>query len=218
MARLCGVAYGVACANGTAALGLGPGDNAIVQTGATPVLVDVEPDTLCLDPAQVASAITPATKKAIIPVHMYGYPAEMEAMLALARGHGLKVIEDAAQVHRTSYHGRVLGSLGVMGCLSFFANKLITIGEGGMIVSDDPELARRLRLLRNLAHGSCRFEHHELGLNYRLTNLQAALGLAQLERLEAIKQNKDGYRRRLQPGPGRSVRDYTVLELPLPRL
>ncbi|MFH1033844.1 MAG: DegT/DnrJ/EryC1/StrS family aminotransferase [Pseudomonadota bacterium] len=209
MAQLCGVAHGVACANGTAALhlacaalGLGPGDeviapafsivstaNAIVQTGATPVLVDVEPDTLCLDPRQAALAVTPRTR-AIMPVHMYGHPAEMDAILALARDKGLKVIEDAAQVHGASYHGRPLGGLGDMGCFSFFANKLITTGEGGMVVTSDEGLARRLSLLRNLAHGAKRFEHHELGFNYRLTNLQAALGLAQLERLEAIKAGK----------------------------
>ncbi len=209
MARLCAVAHGVACANGTAALhlacaalGLGPGDeviapafsivstaNAIGQTGATPVLVDVEPDTLCLDPRQAAAALTPASK-AIMPVHMYGHPAEMDAILELARAHGLKVIEDAAQVHGASYHGRPLGGLGDMGCFSFFANKLITTGEGGMVVTDDEHLAQRLRLLRNLAHGAKRFEHHELGFNYRLTNIQAALGLAQLERLEAIKLKK----------------------------
>ncbi|MBI4799827.1 MAG: DegT/DnrJ/EryC1/StrS family aminotransferase [Desulfarculus sp.] len=200
---------GVACSNGTTALhlacvalGLGPGDeviapafsiistaNAIQQSGARPVLVDVEPDTLCLDPRRVAAAITPRTK-AIMPVHMYGHPADMDPLLELARGHGLRVIEDAAQVHGASYQGRVLGGLGDLGCFSFFANKLITTGEGGMVVTDDADLAGRLRLLRNLAHGPKRFEHHELGYNYRLTNIQAALGLAQLERLEAIKTAK----------------------------
>lgn len=209
MAQLCGVAHGVACCNGTAALhlacaalGLGPGDeviapafsiistaNAIVQTGATPVLVDVEPDTLCLDPRAVRAAITPRTK-ALMPVHMYGHPAEMDPLLDLAREHGLKVIEDAAQVHGASYRGRVLGGLGDLGCFSFFANKLVTTGEGGMVVTDDAGLAARLRSLRNLAHGARRFEHAELGFNYRLTNLQAALGLAQLERLEAVKARK----------------------------
>lgn len=209
MAELCGVAHGVACSNGTtalhlacAALGLGPGDeviapafsiistaNAIVQTGATPVLVDVEPDTLCLDPGRVAAAITPRTR-AIMPVHMYGHPADMDPLLELARARGLKIIEDAAQVHGAGYQGRALGGLGDLGCFSFFANKLITTGEGGMVVTDDADLAGRLRLLRNLAHGPRRFEHHELGYNYRLTNIQAALGLAQLERLEAIKAAK----------------------------
>ena len=225
MAELCGVGHGVACANGTVALhlacvalGLGPGDevicpafsiistaNSIVQTGATPVLVDVEPDTLCLDPALAAAAVTPRTK-AIMPVHMYGHPAEMDAILALARAHGLAVIEDAAQVHGGGYRRKPLGGIGQMGCFSFFANKLVTTGEGGMVVTDDPALAARLRLLRNLAHGPKRFEHHELGFNYRLTNLQAALGLAQLERLEATKARKaaigDRYNRNLGDLPG----------------
>ncbi|MCA1905592.1 MAG: DegT/DnrJ/EryC1/StrS family aminotransferase [Desulfarculus sp.] len=225
MAALCQVGHGVACANGTAALhlacaalGLGPGDevicpafsiistaNSIVQTGATPVLVDVEPDTLCLDPALAARAVTPRTR-AIMPVHMYGHPAEMDPIMDLARRHGLVVIEDAAQVHGGGYKQKPLGGIGQMGCFSFFANKLITTGEGGMVVTDDPELARRLRLLRNLAHGPRRFEHHELGFNYRLTNLQAALGLAQLERLEATKARKaaigDRYNQNLADLPG----------------
>mgnify|MGYP000845345629 FL=1 len=225
MAALCQVGHGVACANGTAALhlacaalGLGPGDevicpafsiistaNSIVQTGATPVLVDVEPDTLCLDPALTAQAVTPRTR-AIMPVHMYGHPAEMDPLMDLARQHGLAVIEDAAQVHGGGYKGRPLGGIGQMGCFSFFANKLITTGEGGMVVSDDPELAQKLRRLRNLAHGPKRFEHHELGFNYRLTNLQAALGLAQLERLEATKARKaaigDRYNHNLADLPG----------------
>ena len=209
MAGLCGVAHGVACVNGTAALhlacvalGLGPGDeviapafsiistaNGIVQTGARPVLVDVQPDTLCLDPERAAAAITSATR-AIMPVHMYGHPADMDPILDLARRHGLAVMEDAAQVHGAAYRGRPLGGIGHLGCFSFFANKLITTGEGGMVVTDDPELAARLKSLRNLAHGARRFEHAELGFNYRLTNLQAALGLAQLERLSAIKARK----------------------------
>jgi perosamine synthetase len=209
MAELCGVGHGVACANGTAALhlacaalALGPGDeviapafsiistaNAIVQTGATPVLADVEPDTLCLDPAQIEARIGPHTK-AIMPVHMYGHPAEMDAIMAIAGRHGLAVIEDAAQVHGAAYHGRPLGGIGHLGCFSFFANKLITTGEGGMVVTNDPALADRLRLLRNLAHGRRRFEHEELGFNYRLTNLQAAVGQAQLERLGQIKAAK----------------------------
>ncbi len=209
MAALCGVGQGVACANGTAALhlacaalGLAPGDeviapafsiistaNAIVQTGATPVLVDVEPDTLCLDPVQIESKVGPRTK-AIMPVHMYGHPADMDPIMEIAGRHGLAIIEDAAQVHGAAYRGRPLGGIGTMGCFSFFANKLITTGEGGMVVTNDESLAERLRLLRNLAHGRRRFEHEELGFNYRLTNLQAAVGLAQLERLEEIKTAK----------------------------
>jgi perosamine synthetase len=220
MAALCGVAHGVACANGTAALHLAcaaldmqPGDevicpsfsivstaNSIVQAGAAPVLVDVEPDTLCLDPAAVAAAVTPRTR-AIMPVHMYGHPADMDPIMDLARAHGLMVIEDAAQVHGGGYKQRPLGGIGHLGCFSFFANKLVTTGEGGMVVTDDPALARRLGLLRNLAHGPRRFEHFEFGFNYRLTNLQAALGLAQLERLAATKARKaaigDRYNRNL---------------------
>ncbi len=220
MADLCRVSHGVACANGTVALHLacqalelGPGDevicpsfsiistaNSIVQSGAAPVLVDVEPDTLCLDPAQVASAVTSHTK-AIMVVHMYGHPADMDPIMAIAKQHGLAVIEDAAQVHGAAYRGRPLGGIGHIGCFSFFANKLITTGEGGMVVTNDEKLAGRLRLLRNLAHAEKRFLHREFGYNYRLTNLQAALGLAQLERLRETKALKaaigDRYNRNL---------------------
>jgi perosamine synthetase len=205
-AERCGVAHAVAVSNGTAALhvalvalGLGPGDeaivptltfvataNAVAYTGATPVLVDSEPVTWNLDPEAVAAAITPRTK-AIVPVHLYGHPAEMDAILEVAAEHGLPVVEDAAEAHGALYKGRPVGSLGRAGTFSFYGNKIVTTGEGGMVVSDDAELAERIRVLRD--HGmepGRRYWHPVLGFNYRLTNLQAALGVAQLEKLDEI--------------------------------
>lgn len=205
-----GAEHALTVANGTVALhlalvalGIGPGDEVIVPTltfaasaaavihaGATPVLVDVEPDTWCIDPAAVEAALTPRAK-AIMPVHLYGQPAAMDRLLALAERRGLKVVEDAAEALGTLYHGRHVGILGDAGTFSFFGNKLITTGEGGMILFKDPEAARRARMLRD--HGmdpERRYWHLEVGYNYRLTNLQAAIGVAQLERVEALAENK----------------------------
>jgi perosamine synthetase len=210
-AAYCGRRYGVAVSNGTvalqlavAALGLGPGDEvimpaftiiscamAIVYQGAVPVLVDADPETWCMDVAQVAARITPRTR-AIMPVHIYGHPVEMDPLLELARKHGLAIVEDAAEAHAAEYLSRLgsrpewrrCGSFGDLSCFSFYANKLVTSGEGGMVVTDDEALAQRLRLLRNLAFlPSQRFLHEELGFNFRMTNIQAAIGLAQVERI-----------------------------------
>jgi perosamine synthetase len=210
-ARICDVPYGVACSSGTAAihlaleaLGIGPGDevmipsftlivsaNMVCLTGATPVLVDVRPDTWCIDPALIEAKITPRTK-AVMVVHMYGHPCDMDPILALAKRYRLAVIEDAAQAHGATYHGRVVGGIGHLGVFSFYANKIITTGEGGMLVTHDRAIADRAALLRNQAFEEERFVHHHVGFNYRMTNIQAAIGLAQCERFaEKIRRKRE---------------------------
>jgi perosamine synthetase len=202
-AELCDAPFAVSCSSGTAALHLAlealeirRGDEVIIPaftlivsanmvclTGATPVLVDVRPDTWCIDSDLIESKITPRTR-AIMAVHMYGHPCDMEPILAIARKHNLFVIEDAAEAHGARYHGRPVGALGDVGVFSFYANKTITTGEGGMLVTRDPVVAERAALLRNQAFEAERFVHRDVGFNYRLTNLQAAIGLAQCERFE----------------------------------
>ncbi|MDP9190833.1 MAG: DegT/DnrJ/EryC1/StrS family aminotransferase [Acidobacteriota bacterium] len=203
-AAYCGAEYGVAVSNGTAALeiavqalDLQPGDEVIVPTftiiscllaileaGGTPVLVDSDPLTWCLDIDQLADRITPRTR-AILPVHMYGHPAEMDTILDLADRHGLDVVEDAAEAHGATYKGRRVGAFGRLSCFSFYANKIITTGEGGMVLCRSEADAERLRTLRNLCfRKERRFWHTELGHNFRLTNLQAAVGLAQVEKID----------------------------------
>jgi perosamine synthetase len=211
-AAYCGRRFGVAVSNGTvalelavAALDIGPGDEvilpsftiiscalAVVRAGATPVLVDADRDTWCMDVAQVEAKVTPRTK-AIMPVHIYGHPVDMQPLVELADRRGLAIIEDAAEAHgaeyrRTDQGGRAwrrCGSFGLLSCFSFYANKLVTTGEGGMVLTDDEEVAKRLRTLRNLAfEPGRRFLHRELGFNFRLTNVQAAIGLAQVERID----------------------------------
>lgn len=196
--------YGVAVSNGSVAidaailaLGIGKGDEvimptftiiscaaAIVRAGAKPVLVDSNPDDWNMNINQIEAKITSKTK-AIMVVHIYGLPVDMKAVVALANKHGLKIIEDAAEQHGQLYDGKPIGSFGDISTFSFYPNKHITTGEGGMIMTDDPHLAERCRSLRNLCFiPEKRFIHHELGFNFRMTNLQAALGLAQLERLD----------------------------------
>jgi perosamine synthetase len=202
-ARYCGTEYALAVSNGTtglhlalAALGVGPGDevivpdltfvataNAVAYTGATPILADIEADTLCLDVASASSLITPRTK-AIMPVHLYGHPADMDALTEVADAHGLAIIEDAAEAHGAEYKGRRVGGLGKCGLFSFYGNKIITTGEGGMLTTNDRELYERAKRLRDHAMSpQRRYFHEERGFNYRITNLQAALGVAQLERI-----------------------------------
>jgi len=196
--------HGVAVSNGSVALdtavvalGLGPGDEvilptstiiscaaAIVRAGAKPVLVDCDSRTWNMDVGEVEARITARTK-AIMAVHIFGLPVDMDPLLALVRKHGLKLIEDAAEVIGQTYRGRPCGSFGEVSTFSFYPNKHVTTGEGGMLVVDDPALAARCRSLRNLCFKpEQRFVHDELGWNFRLTNLQAALGVAQLERLD----------------------------------
>lgn len=199
-----GARHGVAVCNGTAALetalyaaGIGRGDEVIMPTftivsclvaalrlGAIPVLVDVEPETWGMDVRQIASRITPRTR-AILPVHMYGHPVDMDPVLALAEQHRLVVIEDAAEVHGAEYRGRRCGSLGHLSAWSFYANKIINTGEGGMVLTSDDGMAARARSYRNLCfRPERRFYHTEFGYNFRMTNMQAALGVAQVERVE----------------------------------
>jgi len=199
-----GLKYGVAVSNGTAALetglaaiGITQGDEIIMPTftiiscaiaairfGAKPILVDSEPETWNMDVSQIESKISDKTK-AIMPVHIYGHPVDMDPVMELADKHGLKTIEDAAEVHGAKYKGRSAGSIGDVGCFSFYANKIITTGEGGMVVTDDDEIAKKAREYRNLCFKpEKRFYHTELGYNYRMTNLQAAVGVAQLEQIE----------------------------------
>jgi perosamine synthetase len=221
-----GCAHAVACANGTvalhlalAALGLGPGDEVIVPaftmiatasavryTGATPILVDAEPVYGNLDPERVAAAITPRTR-AIIAVHIYGHPADMRRLRAIADAHGLALLEDAAEAHGAEIGGEPVGGFGRAGTFSFYANKIVTSGEGGMVTTNDAALDRVLRRLRDHAFSPERhFWHEYVGFNYRMTNLQAAVGLAQTERLAAIvaarRQLRTLYDARLGAIPG----------------
>lgn len=210
IAKRLGVEHVLAVSNGTVALhlallalGVGAGDevlvpnltfaatiNTVIQAGATPVMVDVDPQSWNMDPAAAAAAVTPRTK-AIMPVHLYGQPAEMDALTALAARHKLFTIEDAAEAMASAYKGQPCGAIGDAGTFSFFSNKLITTGEGGAVVFRDAAVAQRARRLRD--HGmdaAKRYWHVEVGYNYRLTNLQAAVGCAQLERLDEFLAGK----------------------------
>jgi len=210
MAARVGRKHGIAVCNGSAALDaavaaldLKPGDEvilpsftiiscgaAIVRAGATPVVVDSEPATWNMDVNAVAARITPRTR-AIMPVHIYGLPVDMAPLEALARKHGLAIVEDAAEAHGQKYQGRDCGSFGDLSVFSFYPNKHVTSGEGGMILTDSDALAARCRDLRNLCFKPPRrFVHEELGWNLRMTNLQAAVGVAQLERLDEFIERK----------------------------
>lgn len=202
--------FGIAVSNGSVALdaavvalGLGTGDEvilpsftiiscaaAIVRAGATPVVIDADPLTWNMDVSKLEAAITPRTK-AIMVVHIYGLPVDMGPVLDVANKYGLKIIEDAAEMHGQTWKDRPCGSFGEISTFSFYPNKHVTTGEGGMILTDDPSLAEKLRSLRNLCFAPPRrFIHEELGWNLRMTNLQAALGVAQLERLDSFVQRK----------------------------
>ena len=225
-ATYCGTSYAVSVSNGTtalhlalAALGMTAGDeviipdltfiataNAVKYTGADVVLVDVDDETLCINPQAIECAITSKTK-AIIPVHLYGHPANMEEINRIAKKHNLFVIEDAAEAHGARVNGIKVGGLGDMGVFSFYGNKIITTGEGGMITTNNEALYQRLRFLRDHAMSKQkRYWHTEVGFNYRMTNMQAALGLAQLERIEEILAKKntifEWYRDALADFPG----------------
>jgi perosamine synthetase len=225
-AAAAGCRFGVACSSGTAALhlllatlGLQPGDevilpaftmiataNAVTYTGATPVLVDAEPRSWNLDVGLVEQKITPRTR-AIIAVHTYGHPVDVDPLRALAERHRLHLVEDAAEGHGAVYHGRQVGSLGDAAIFSFYGNKIVTTGEGGMITTDDQRLADLARQLRGHAFSPQRhFWHEYLGFNYRMTNLQAAVGLAQTERLGDLvarrRRNACGYTGALAKVPG----------------
>jgi len=208
-AAYCGCEHGVAVSSGTAALqlavaaaGVGRGDEVLVSAStniatalaayhnnAVPVPVDSEEVTWNLDPDLVEGLITSRTR-AIIPVHLFGHPADMDRICAISRHHNLVVIEDCAESHGATWRGRMTGSFGDMGCFSFYANKIITTGEGGMVVTNDGQLAERLRLLRNLAFGKLRFYHEVAGYNFRMTGYQAAMGLAQLAMIDRFIADK----------------------------
>lgn len=233
-ADYCGMRYGIAVSNGTTALqvaiaclDLQPGDEVILPTftiiscaqavtynSVVPVLVDSEPRTWCMDVNQLADKITSRTR-AIMPVHIYGHPVDMDPVLSIAKQYGLKVIEDAAEAHGAQYLSNRghpnqtwhrCGGLSDISVFSFYANKLVTTGEGGMILTNDPMMADQARSLRNLCfRRERRFYHTQLGNNFRLTNLQAAIGLAQIERMPQTIAKKrwigESYTRRLKDIP-----------------
>ena len=207
-AEYIGVEHAVAMANGTLALDaalkalkLGPGDevitsafsfiassNCVLFQGAKPVFADIDPRSFDIDPSDVAEKITAKTK-AIIPVHLYGQPAEMDALTEIAEDHGVALVEDAAQAHGAEYKGRKVGGLGDIGCFSFYATKNMTTGEGGIITTNNSELARKVRLLRN--HGDTGKYHHViLGYNYRMSEASAAVGSVQLRKLDELNERR----------------------------
>jgi perosamine synthetase len=209
-AKYVGVKYGVATSNGTAALhlalaalGVRPHDevivpdltfaatiNAVLYVGAKPVIVDIDPTYWCLGPSKLRKAITSRTK-AIIPVHLYGHPCDMDAILEVAERQGLYVIEDAAEAHGAEYKGRRVGCFSHIACFSFYGNKIITTGEGGMCLTNDEGVMEKMRILRD--HGmnpDKKYWHNIVGFNYRMTNLQAALGVAQLSKIEKFIEKK----------------------------
>ncbi len=229
-AEYCECKYGVAVSNGTTALqlavaaaGIGPGDEVLISTstniatalgvihnGATPVPVDSEDMTWNLNLDLIEGLITPRTK-AIIPVHLYGHPVDMDRLMEIANKHNLMVIEDAAEAHGATIRGRKAGSFGQMSCFSFYANKIITTGEGGMVLTNDASLAERLRLLRNLGFTTPRFRHDVAAYNFRMTGYQAAMGVAQLQKIEAIITEK----RRMAHTYNRYLSDIPGLRLPV---
>lgn len=205
-ANYCGCKYGISTTSGTTALhlalaclGIGPADEvivpsftmiatvfAVVYTGAKPVLVDSEPETWNIDTAKIEDVVTKRTK-AIIPVHIYGHPCDMGPIMKIADKYNLQVIEDAAEAHGAEYKGRKVGGIGRIGCFSFYANKIITTGEGGMVVTDDEVIADKARSLKDLSFSEeQRFLHTDLGFNYRMMNIQAAIGKAQFEKINEL--------------------------------
>jgi perosamine synthetase len=231
--KLMGCAHGVAVCNGSvaievalAALKIGAGDevilptftimscaSAIVRAGAMPVVVDCQADTWNLDPDLIAAKITIRTK-AIIAVHIYGLPVDMDPIIELARRRNLYIIEDAAEQHGQTYKGRPVGSLGDISTVSFYPNKLVTTGEGGMVLTNDPALAARCRDLRNLCFDAeRRYIHTELGWNFRMSNVQAALGVAQLERIDETIAKK----RRIGAWYQHALGGRPLLQLPVER-
>lgn len=228
-----GCKFGIAVSNGSGALDIavqalkiGSGDEVIMPTftiispaqsvvraGAIPVLIDSDPTTFNMDVSQIEAKITSKTK-AIIVVHIYGLPVDMDPVLELCKKHNLYLIEDAAEMHGQTYKGKMCGSFGDISIFSFYPNKHITTGEGGMLLTNNPELAERCSKLRNLAFEpkGRRFIHHELGWNYRMTNMQAALGLAQLEKIEAHVTKKRSIGSEYQSG----LKEIKGFQLPLP--
>lgn len=226
-----GVKYGVAVSNGTAALhvsllslGIGAGDEVIVpafsmgacflsvlHAGAKPIFVDCELETYNIDTDKIEEKITPKTK-AIMAVHTYGHACDMDRINAIARKHNLKVIEDSAEAHGGTYKGKKCGTLGDIGCFSFYANKIITTGEGGMIVTNDKSLAEAARKFKDLCHSDKkRFVHEKVGYNYRLTNLQAAVGLGELTHIEEYLEKKNAMAKRY----GEGLKNISGIKIPV---
>lgn len=225
-----GCKYGVAVSSGTTALhlavsaaGIGTDDEVlissstniatalgVVHNGAIPVPIDCEEGTWNLDLSLIESLITPNTK-AIIPVHLFGHPVDMHALMEIAEKYDLVVIEDCAESHGATCRGKMTGSFGDMGCFSFYANKVITTGEGGMVVTNDEALYAKLRLLRNLAFTEPRFRHEVAGYNFRMTGYQAAMGLAQTRRIEQIIDDK----RRVAHTYNKYLSNVPGLQLPI---
>jgi perosamine synthetase len=208
--RFCGCQYGISVTNGTtalhlalASLGIGKDDEILISTytnmatffaahyqGAIPIPIDILEDTWNLDPSRLESKITPRTK-AIIVVHIFGHPVEMDPVLEIAKKYNLFLIEDCAQAHGAEYKGKRVGSFGDVGCFSFYANKIITTGEGGMVVTNHPDIVQKAKSLKSLAFGEPeKFMHTAIGFNYRMTNVQAAMGCAQLEKIDWLIERK----------------------------
>lgn len=230
-ASYCGVKYGISVSNGTVALqmairclDLKEGDEVIMPTftiiscamalvynGIKPVLVDSEDRTWNMNVNEIEGKITKKTK-AIMVVHIYGHPCKMDKIFELAAKYDLKVIEDAAEAHGAEYKGRKCGGLGDISCFSFYANKIVTTGEGGMVLTDNKDYAERLRYLRNLSfRPERRFYHTELGYNFRLTNIQAAIGLAQIGRIEKSVEKK----RQIACSYDKELKNLSCLTLPM---
>jgi len=211
-AEFCGTKYAISCANGTAALhlalaaaGVKAGDEVLVSTltnmasffaviylGARPVPVDIDPETLTMDPEDLRRKIT-ARSRGVMVVHLFGHPTDMDPINEISKQHGLMVFEDSAEAHGATYKGRIVGSLGLASGFSFFANKVLATGEGGMVTTDDAQVAKKARSLKALAFGTQnKFMHEDVGFNYRMTNLQAALGCGQMlvaDKLVAQRRN-----------------------------
>ncbi len=229
-AGFCGCKYGVACSSGTAALhmavaaaGIKEGDEVLVSAStniatalaayhnrAVTVPVDSEPETWNLNLDLIEGLISSRTR-AILPVHLYGHPVDMERVMEIARRHNLIVIEDCAESHGALVRGKMTGSFGHMACFSFYANKIITTGEGGMVVTNDVSLADKLRLLRNLSFSKPRFWHPIPAFNFRMTGFQAAMGLAQLKKIRSIIDAK----RNLARTYNRYLMNIPGLQLPI---
>lgn len=230
IAKVCGVKHAVSVCNGTQALyvglkilNIGKGDevivpdftfiasaNAVVWTGAKPVFVDVDAETFNIDPKKIEKAITSRTK-AIMPVHLYGQSADMEAVMRIARKHKLFVIEDAAQGIGVKFKGKPVGGFGEVGCLSFYADKTITTGEGGMVLTNDQKLARRVFILQNQGRaGRGWYIHENLGYNFRMCDFQAAVGLGQLAKLPLIIKRK----KRIERLYRKYLKDVPQVKLP----
>lgn len=225
------VSYATTTTNGTtalhlalAALDIKKGDEVIIPdltiiscglaplyVGATPVVVDVDPRTGNIDPTLIEKHITKKTK-AIMVVHLYGHPADMDPIMEIARRHKLYVVEDAAEAHGAQYKGTKVGGIGDIGCFSFYGNKIVTTGEGGMVVTNNKSLYNHAKVLKDLAHSPAkRFYHEEVGFNFRMTNMQAALGLAQLEQINTYLAIKKHMAKQYT----RQLTDIEALELPI---